>query len=218
MDVDFTAVTGPVGFVIYCALALVALWGAFCVIVVWRRVAQARFRSEEEQIQFLDGLEESLSSGDFEAAADLCDGDPRAMPQLAHLAIGNRGIGYGKVRALLIERFQRDVLSDLEYRLSWVYTVIKSAPMLGLLGTVVGMMGAFAKLGSQQDVRPEALAQDIMLALITTACGLTIAIPLVISTAAINVRIRKMEDLISGGLTRFLEVFKRVVGQGPREK
>lgn len=215
---DFTSITGPAGFVIYCALALIALWGAFCVIVVWRRVAQARFRNEEEQIQFLDALEESLASGDFEAAAELCDGDPRAMPRLAHLAIGNREIGYGKVRALLIERFQRDVLSDLEYRLSWVYTVIKSAPMVGLLGTVVGMMGAFAKLGAMENVAASALAQDIMMALITTACGLTIAIPLVFSTAAINVRIGKMEDLVSSALTRFLEVFKGVVEQGPREK
>ena len=69
-----------------------------------------------------------------------------------------------------------------------------------------------------ENVAASALAQDIMMALITTACGLTIAIPLVFSTAAINVRIRKMEDLVSGALTRFLEIFKRAVGQGPQEK
>jgi biopolymer transport protein ExbB/TolQ len=132
------------------------------------------------------------------------------MPQLAALAIGNRTVGYTKVRALLADRFQRDFLSDLEFRLSWVYTVIKSAPMVGLLGTVVGMMGAFAKLGSQQDVSPDKLANDIMLALITTACGLTIAIPLVLCTASINVRIRKLEDLVGAGLTRFLETFRSV--------
>ena len=39
----------------------------------------------------------------------------------------------------------------------------------------------------------------------TTACGLAIAIPLVLCTASINVRIRKMEDLVAGGLTRFFE-------------
>jgi len=92
--------------------------------------------------------------------------------------------------------------------LSWVYTVIKSAPMLGLFGTVLGMMGAFSKLASRENVDPTMLADDISLALITTALGLAIAIPLVLATASINVRIRKLEDLVGSGLTRFLESFK----------
>ncbi len=205
------AISTLVAYLIYGALALIALWGAFCVIVVWRRVGQSRFRNEQEQDSFLDVVEERLAAKDFDGAAQLCGGDRRAMPQLAALAIANRNVGYAKVRTLLADRFQRDVLSDLELRLSWVYTVIKSAPMVGLLGTVVGMMGAFAKLGSQQDVSPDKLANDIMLALITTACGLTIAIPLVLSTASINVRIRKLEDLVGAGLTRFLEAFRNVL-------
>jgi len=39
---DITAVTQVAGYVIYGALALIALWGTFCVIIVWRRVAQTR--------------------------------------------------------------------------------------------------------------------------------------------------------------------------------
>ena len=202
---------------IYAALAAIALWGAFCVVIVWRRVAQTRFRSEQEQAEFLDTLEQTLDGGDFDAAIELCDGDSRAMPQLVTLALANRNVGYAKIRTLLADRFQRDVLSDLEYRLSWVYTVIKSAPMVGLLGTVVGMMGAFAKLGQTEQVSPDKLATDIYLALITTACGLAIAIPLVLSTASINVRIRKMEDLVGSGLTRFLESFRAALKRGAAE-
>ncbi len=205
---DITAVTQVAGYVIYGGLAVIALWGAFCVIIVWRRVAQTRFRNEQEQAQFLDSMDENLASGDFDSAAELCEGDPRAMPQLAMLAIANRKVGYSKIRTLLTDRFQRDVLSDLEYRLSWVYTVIKSAPMVGLLGTVLGMMGAFSKLAAKDNVDPTTLASDISLALNTTACGLAIAIPLVLCTASINVRIRKMEDLVGAGLTRFLESFR----------
>ncbi len=204
---------------IYLALASIALWGAFCVIVVWTRVAKTRFRDDQEQSEFLDQVDESLASGDFDGAIGICDEDDRAMSQLALLAIANRQIGYAKIRALVTEHFQRDVLSDLEYRLSWVNTVIKAAPMVGLLGTVVGMMGAFGKLAAGgQNVKPDALAGDIMLALITTACGLSIAIPLVLSTASINVRIRKMEDLVALGLTRFLETFRTALSQtGPGE-
>ena len=211
---DITVVTAIVGKLIYVALAMIALWGAFCVIIVWRRVAQTRFHNEDEQNAFLDKLDESLAADDFQAAVELCDNDDRAMPQLALLAVANRNIGYAKVRAMIADRFQRDVLSDLEHRLSWIYTVIKSAPMVGLLGTVIGMMGAFNKLASGgKNPDPTQMAGDIMLALITTACGLAIAIPLVLASASVNVRIRKMEDLVSVGMTRFLETFKAALAR-----
>ncbi len=205
---DITAITQVAGIVDYCALALVALWGAFCVIMVWRRVNQTRFRSELEQERFLDQLEEVLASGNLEQARQLCNEDPRALPQLIDLGLANRHLGPSRIRNLLIDRFQRDVLADLEYRLSWVATVIKAAPMLGLFGTVLGMMGAFSKLAVQKNVEPNLLANDISLALITTALGLAIAIPLVLATASINVRIRKLEDLVGTGLNRFLEMLR----------
>ncbi len=58
-----------------------------------------------------------------------------------------------------MDRYQRDVMSDLEYRLSWVGTVIKSAPMIGLFGTVFGMMGAFQTLATAETVEPAALGR-----------------------------------------------------------
>lgn len=207
--VDISGVTSIIGMVIYVLLALVAIWGGFCVAMVWMRVSRQRFANEDDQSQFLDQLDEPLQRRDFDSAAQLCADDPRATPQLALLALNNRHVGYSKVRQLVTDRFQRDVLADLEHRLNWVSTVIKSAPMLGLLGTVIGMMGAFGKLYDNQGaVEPTALAGDIMVALITTACGLAIAIPLVFCTASINIRISKLEDLVSAGMTRFLDSFR----------
>jgi biopolymer transport protein ExbB/TolQ len=118
------------------------------------------------------------------------------------------------VKELVVDRFQRDVLADLDYRMSWVNTVIKTAPMLGLLGTVVGMMGAFGKLAVAENVKPDQLAADISFALTTTAWGLSVAIPLVMCMASVNVQIRKMEDLVSLGLARFFEAFKTGLGGG----
>ena len=205
MDQVFTIL----GNVIYLVIFLIALWGAFCVVMVWSRVRQKQFSNEAMQTLFLEAVEDPLSKGDYDAAAEVCEGDRRATCQLAQLAIENRKIGFGKVKQLVADRFQRDVLQDLEYRLSWVYTVIKTAPMIGLLGTVLGMMAAFSKLADPNaTVEVSKLAMDIQFALITTALGLAIAIPLVLCTAYINVAIRKMEDLVSYGLNQFLEVFK----------
>jgi biopolymer transport protein ExbB/TolQ len=163
------------------------------------------------QTEFLDAVDASLSKGRFEEATEICDGDPRAMCQLTCIAITNRRLGFDKVKLLVMDRFQRDILADLEHRLTWVNTVIKSAPMVGLFGTVIGMMGAFDKLASAENVKPDQLASDISVALVTTASGLAIAIPLVICVTMINVRIRKMEDLVSAGLTRFLDSFRTVL-------
>ncbi len=78
------------------------------------------------------------------------------------------------------------------------------------------MIGAFAQLASAQTVKATALAEDINVALYTTAIGLSIAIPLVMSLNAINNRIRHMEELVGAGVTRFLEAF--LIGLARREK
>ena len=204
-------VTGYAGTLIYISMGLIALWGLYCVVMVWVRVAQKNFGSEQKQDAYLEAIAEPMTQGDFDRAANIGLNDPRAICQLTTLAIENRGIGYKKVRQLVADRFQRDVLADLEFRISWVNTVIKSAPMVGLLGTVIGMMGAFAKLAASEDVDPMALASDIQFALITTACGLAIAIPLVLCMASITNRIRKMEDNVAVGLNRFFELLGSLI-------
>jgi biopolymer transport protein ExbB/TolQ len=190
----------------YLFLAAVAIVGAYSLVVVWRRVAQLRFRSEQEQDGFLARWETYITAGDDLAARQLSENDPRVVPQLARVGIDHYAGGASALRQLLADRYRRDVSADLEYRISWVNTVIKTAPMLGLFGTVLGMMSAFGKLAGADQVGATGLAEDISLALITTALGLAIAIPLSIGVAAVNIRIRKMEDLVNVGLSRLLEI------------
>ncbi|ASV73886.1 MotA/TolQ/ExbB proton channel family protein [Thermogutta terrifontis] len=208
MRFDLSTITTYLGTADYAALALVALWGAFCMVMLVRRIRRFRFVTEQQQEEFLLRVEDLITRGDFTAAVDMCSEDSRALPQLVRLALLNRRLGLSRLRTLLVERFQRDVLADLEYRLSWIYTVIKSAPMLGLFGTVLGMMGAFAKLSGGEKVDPTKLADDISLALVTTAIGLAIAIPLVLCAASASIQIRKLEDFVSSGLNRLLDVLK----------
>jgi biopolymer transport protein ExbB/TolQ len=210
---DISGLVEFAGNSIYAFQAFDALWGAFCIIVAWRRLSQIRFKNEDAQNEFSDQLDECLLAGDLEGAEELCEGDRRIVPQLALLAIQNRDLGYTKIKQLVADRFQRDVLADLEYRITWVVTMIKSAPMLGLLGTVLGMMAAFGKLAGQQKVDATHLAGDISLALVTTFVGLSIAIPLSLVLASVQIRQRHMEDLATEGLARFLESFKPLVEQ-----
>jgi biopolymer transport protein ExbB/TolQ len=131
------------------------------------------------------------------------------------MAVQHRDMEYKKARQFVMDRFQRDVMNDIEYRLSWVSMVIKTAPMLGLFGTVFGMMGAFEILATSESVEPKNLAKDINVALRTTAIGLAIAIPLMMIVAEINIRIAKMEDLIGAGLARFMTAFRNALARFP---
>lgn len=209
---DINTVVYYIGNAMYGVLAIQGLFGAYLTILVWMRLSKLRFRDERTQNEFLDLVSAELDKPDVPAAMELCEEDDRVVPQLVLLTLVNRKLGFSKVKQLVIDRFQRDVLSDIEYRMSWINTMIKSAPMVGLQGTVVGMLAAFGQMGvttgTGATVKTESLAQNISIALITTALGLTIAIPLLICVAAINIRIRKLEDLVSAALTRFFDLFK----------
>lgn len=213
---DFSAIFNIVGQLSYVALAVVALWGAYYVFLVLTRVNAKRYKTEAVQDDFIDSIEDDLRRGNFNAVQERCEGDKRALPMLVVYACKNRSIGFQKLRQMTLDRFQRDVIADLDYSIAWIVTVIKTAPMLGLFGTVVGMMGAFGKLASATNVNPTDLAGDIRVALETTAIGLTIAIPLVMAMAAIHNRIRHMQDLIASGLSRVFDAFK--VGMAREEQ
>lgn len=202
---------------VYFFQAIVAIWGTYCAMVIFTRIQQKRFKSYDGQTQFLDVLEEPLARGDFDTAQQICEGDNRAIVQLGYMAIINRALGIKKVKEMVLEYFQREVLSDLEHRISGINIAIKTEPMLGLLGTVLGMMQAFGKLALAESVKAEDLASDISFALVTTCVGLTISIPLMFILTAINVRMRKMEELVATGMNRFFEIYQRGMSNSPKK-
>jgi biopolymer transport protein ExbB len=192
----------------YGFLILNFFWGLFCVIMAFRRVWQLGFRNRAKQEQFLDELMPKLEAGQYAGAAEMCAGDARALPQLAGVAIANRNLGYDTLRQMLVELMQQDVLGELEYRTGWIATTIKSGPLLGLFGTVLGMMAAFGRIGMGEKVQPHMIANEISIALICTALGLATAIPFNFLLASINIRIRRLQESLAAGLVQVLEHFK----------
>ncbi len=98
------------------------------------------------------------------------------------LAIGL--VNRNKPRALLVERLQdagRHVVYDLERFLNALGTIAAVAPLLGLLGTVAGIIHAFNAITANGLGDPRTLSGGIGEALITTAAGLTVAIPSLIA-------------------------------------
>jgi biopolymer transport protein ExbB/TolQ len=192
----------------YGFLALNFVWGFYNIVMGFRRVKELNFASHDEQAEVVDEVIENLRNGRYDAVTELCKDDGRALPQLIELAVANRGLGYDQLRQVVTEILQRDVMGDLEYRTNWIATVIKCGPLLGLFGTVLGMMAAFGRIGTGEKVQPSQIADEISIALICTAMGLGTAIPFNFMLASLTTRIRMFQDALGAGLMRVLDFLK----------
>lgn len=209
-------ISGPV---IYFLQGAMALFGVYLSLLLWRKVGQKRFRSPAAAGEFMDEVKTHVENKDFEEVVNLCDSPPywaKATPQMILVALAHRDRGYSKLQGILSEKFERDILVELQYQHSWIGTVAKTAPMLGLLGTVTGMILAFEKIATasaQGGLDPGSLAQEIAIALNTTAVGLVVAIPLTVAGAWVQMNIAKMSDSVQDQLAEFMhELEKAMIG------
>lgn len=121
-------------------------------------------------------LSELLAARDFGRAAAYCRDHEGPFVTLVATLIENRNAPYEELRELL-EDTGRHQLRQLQRGLPALSTVVSAAPLLGLLGTVLGMIKVFESVSLTGAVRGEQLSAGIATALITTATGLVIAIP-----------------------------------------
>jgi biopolymer transport protein ExbB len=206
--VSVNDIAAQLGNACYGFLALNFLWGLYNVIMGFRRVKELSFADHDEQAEFVDDIMQKMQTGRFDLIDEITGDDPRALPQLVQLAVGNRQLGYDQLRQVVMEILQRDVMGDLEYRANWIATSIKCGPLLGLFGTVLGMMAAFGRIGTGEKVQPSQIAGEISIALVCTAMGLGTAIPFNFMLASLTTRIRILQDALGAGLMRVLDFFK----------
>ena len=192
----------------YGFLALNFVWGLYNIVMGFRRVKELNFSNHDEQDAFVDEVIQLLQAKRFDALNELVANDSRALPQLVELAVSNRNLTYDQLRQVVTEILQRDVMGDLEYRTNWIATVIKCGPLLGLFGTVLGMMAAFGLIGTGEKVQPSQIADEISIALICTAMGLGTAIPFNFMLASLTTRIRTFQDALGAGLMSVLDYLK----------
>lgn len=121
-------------------------------------------------------LTQLITQREFLHATDYCRRHPGPFADLVHTLVENRSAPYDELKGVLEDTGRHQLLS-LERGLPALATIISGAPLLGLLGTVVGMIRIFTVVGSQGSAVTEKLAAGISEALVTTATGLIIAVP-----------------------------------------
>ena len=132
------------------------------------------------------------SEDDINLALSVCDQHKGVLSNLMKMVLQHKGTSYLAVRDELSDNGRQEV-RILEKGLVILETIAAVTPILGLLGTVVGMIKVFNVISVQGVGKASALSGGISEALITTAAGLTVGIPALIFY---NYFSKKTEDLI----------------------
>ncbi|MDN3491956.1 MotA/TolQ/ExbB proton channel family protein [Winogradskyella bathintestinalis] len=142
-------------------------------------------------------VEDALNSGGIEAAKEVCRNTKGPVASIFYQGLdrANEDIDAAEKAVVAYGGVQ---MGQLEKNVSWISLFIALAPMLGFMGTVIGMIQAFDKIEAAGDMQPSLVAGGIKVALLTTVFGLIVAIILQIFynyiIAKIDSIVNDMED------------------------
>ena len=147
--------------------------------------------------KLLKQVEDALESGGVEAAKDVCRNTRGPVASIFYQGLDRIDEGIEVVEKSVVS-YGSVQMGLLEKNLSWISLFIAIAPMLGFMGTVIGMIDAFDQIQIAGDVSPALVAGGIKVALITTVSGLIVAVILQLFyntiVSKIDGIVNKMED------------------------
>ncbi len=167
---------GPVGVALWLSLLLTSVAGMYFIIDSAVKIRQKKIMPPE----LVKGVQDAMAIGDLPAAMACCRKQPGVMANILMAGFSNVEEGFDVIQEAI--NATADVESErLLQKVTYLSVVSNMAPMLGLMGTVQGMIFAFATLGTQSAgaAQQAMLAINISQALYTTMAGLSIAVPAV---------------------------------------
>lgn len=159
------------GVLIY-PLAVLAIWGIAIIVIKSATLRRDRIIVPDA----VEQLEALVVNGNIPEATAYCKKHSAPMTRILLAAI----INYEKDEAELkesVEEAGRQELPQIQSHLTTLSTIASVSPLLGLFGTVLGMISVFSVLSQQANIEANMLAGGISEALVTTACGMAIAMP-----------------------------------------
>src|SRR5476649_1756153 len=134
-------------------------------------------RSQINSAEFLNGVRNVLKRDNVVEAISICDATPGPVARIVKTAILNRDKGRERVREAVEEAGLTEV-PQLEERLNLLATIAQIAPLLGLLGTILGFIDVYKVIGTEGLYSNIALLSvGVWHALICAAAGIAVAIP-----------------------------------------
>ena len=138
-------------------------------------------------------VEDALASGGVEAAKEVCRNTPGPVASIFYQGLERSSEGLDMVEKSIVA-YGSVQMGRLERNTSWISLFIALAPMLGFMGTVIGMIGAFDAIEANNNISPALVAGGIKVALLTTVFGLIVAM---ILQVFYNYIISKIDSLVN---------------------
>ncbi|MFP4556526.1 MAG: MotA/TolQ/ExbB proton channel family protein [Bacteroidales bacterium] len=143
--------------------------------------------------KLLSRIEEAMKSGGIEAAKEVCRNTRGPVASIFYQGLDRSEEGIDVVEKSVVT-YGSVQMGQLESGLTWIALFIAIAPMLGFMGTVLGMISAFDAIEAAGDISPSLVAGGIKIALITTVFGLIVAI---ILQVFYNYLVSKIDKLVN---------------------
>lgn len=181
-------------------------------LIVWRFIKN--WRQFDDVDRFAAEVEQVLQSAGGRGAVEYCERQSvetdSAAAQLFHAALSEGRNGKLAARDAMADSIDTEIMPALHSLLPYILLLAKISPMVGLFGTVCGMIGAFQTIAGATKVDPGALANDIGMALFTTAEGLLIAIPLIFFYTIFRERVNQYEPKLQHGSQLALKLLPKI--------
>ncbi len=162
---------GGIGWVIN--LILLLMFGYAIFVFVERYLALSKASKEEQG--FLERIKTSISNGRIDEAKALCDASQSPIARMLAKGISRIGAKNESIAATIENTGKFEILR-LEQRLNYLATAAGAAPMIGFLGTTIGMVVVFIDLQNATSLELKIIAPGIMTAMVTTVGGLIVGI------------------------------------------
>lgn len=143
--------------------------------------------------KLLANIEEALQTDGIEKAKDICRDTRGPVASIFYQGLLRYDSGIDEVEKSIVS-YGSVITGRLESGVSWISLFIALAPMLGFMGTVIGMIKAFDDIAAAGDISPQIVASGIKVALLTTVFGLIVAIILQIFY---NYIVSKIDNLVN---------------------
>ena len=143
--------------------------------------------------KLLNKVESALETGGVDAAKDVCKNTRGPVASIFYQGLDRYEEGIEIVEKSIVS-YGSVLMGRLEKGLSWISLFIAIAPMLGFMGTVIGMIVAFDAIAAAGDISPNIVASGMKVALLTTVFGLIVAIILQIFY---NYLVAKVDSLVN---------------------
>ena len=197
----------------------ILMWPIIACSVVGLAVTIERFislrRASIDTREFMDTMRQVLRQNRIQEAIEICDEKDAPVAHIMKAGILKHNRSKEDIREAIEDAGHLEI-PRLERYLSALATCANIAPLLGLLGTVAGMIKAFAQIQNKRgQVNPSDLAEGISNALVTTAAGLTVAIPMLVVYNYFVARVDNMVVEMEISSSELIELLTK--HQGERE-